>query len=193
MATRIADMQAFFRVPLVALTALVAYATEAVAQPAREPAESTALQFVRAFYAWYVPAQARSHERGVEFALKQRGATLGDELRRALVQDTVAQARAKGEIDGLDFDPFLNSQDPCDSYVARRVRRDGAGFAVEVYGTCRVAKDARPDVVVEVAPRGNSWVIQNFRYSDKNDLLGLLRRLHGAPKRSSSSGHLTNR
>jgi hypothetical protein len=185
-------MHAFVRVQLVALATLVAWPTAVVAQSVHEPADSAALRFARAFYAWYVPAQARSHERGVELVLKQRGSALGEELRRALVQDSVAQARAKGEINGLDFDPFLNSQDPCDSYVARGVRRDGAGFAVEVYGACRVAKDARPDVVVELAPRGNSWVIRDLRYSANRDLLGLLRRLHGAPTQTPPSGHLTS-
>ena len=185
-------MDAFVRLQLASLIALVVWPAAAVGQPAREPADSAALRFVRGFYAWYVPAQARSHERGVELVLKHRGSALGDELRRALVQDSVAQARAKGEIDGLDFDPFLNSQDPCDSYAARRVRRDGDGFAVEIYGTCRVKKDARPDVVVELAPRATSWVIRNIKYSDHSDLLGQLRLLHGAPKHTPPSGHLTS-
>lgn len=150
-------------------------------------ADSVALRFAREFYAWYVPAQARGTDRGVEIVLKGRPEVLGQELRRALEQDSLAQSRAQGEIDGLDFDPFLNSQDPCERYQVRRVLRSGSVVKAEVYGTCRAGRGARPDAVLELVPKGGSWIIQNVRYSARSDLLGQLRLLHSVPKSASPS------
>ena len=43
--------------------------------------DTSALRFARAFYAWYVPAQARAHERGVEVVLKGRPEALVEDAR----------------------------------------------------------------------------------------------------------------
>ena len=46
-------------------------------------------------------------------------------LLQALKLDSEAAARAKGEIVGIDFDPFVGGQDADDHYEARRVTWEG--------------------------------------------------------------------
>jgi hypothetical protein len=45
-------------------------------------------------------------------AIKTKSSVFSPQLALALKEDSAAQAKAEGEIVGLDFDPFLNSQDP---------------------------------------------------------------------------------
>jgi hypothetical protein len=48
--------------------------------------------------------------------MEKQGSQFESGLLAALKEDVAAQAAAKGEIVGLDFDPFLNTQDPAESY-----------------------------------------------------------------------------
>jgi hypothetical protein len=75
-------------------------------------------RFVQDFYDWYVPKAFGDHTGPAwDFALKYRKQAFSSELFRALQEDSDAQAKAT-DLVGLDFDPFLNSQDPCEQYEA---------------------------------------------------------------------------
>jgi hypothetical protein len=52
----------------------------------------------------------------LQIAMEKQGSQFESGLLAALKEDVAAQAAAKGEIVGLDFDPFLNTQDPAESY-----------------------------------------------------------------------------
>ena len=135
--------------------------------------------FVSDFYAWYVPL-ANGDQKGPAWhlVLQQRASALAPELSAALTRDTAAQSAVVGQIAGLDFDPFLNSQDPCPRYEAGDAVQQEQGYSVEVYGVCGDKRNATPDVIVELASASDSWAIVNIRYpGNETDLLAVLGRL----------------
>ena len=86
------------------------------------------------------------------------------ELRQALRRDLDAQDRVKGDIVGIDFDPFLNSQDPDDRYqVGRATVNDGVCMA-DIYGLNEGKKRPKPDLVSELRFRDGRWLFTNFHY-----------------------------
>jgi hypothetical protein len=82
----------------------------------------------------------------------------------------------------LDFDPFLNTQDPCERYEVGAATQYQQTYRVPVFSICSGKKGEQPDVTAEVAARGGRWVFINFAYpkranDDSNplDLLGTLK------------------
>ena len=102
------------------------------------------------------------------------------ELVRWLRIDSTARARNKTEVDGLDGDPYLNSQDPCDKDTARPGRVDGGKVLVDVHGSGGCESHTTPDVIVELTPNGAGWTVLEFRDPHRNNegLIPLLKRLH---------------
>ncbi len=155
----------------------------AMAQVASEPQESASCRrFVQQYYDWYVPLiQKMRDERTSDVALRRKAEVFNPDLLRALKADSEAAARAKGEIDGLDFDPFAGDQDPADHYEARRVTCRDNKCSVEVWRaspTDTAAKPGKPDVVAELALDRGHWQFVNFRYPQVNaDLVSVLARL----------------
>lgn len=148
-------------------------------QPQARPIDSArvARETVARFYAWYVPAAQRA---GADMrALRDPRWHFNPALVTALRADSAATVANPGEIVGLDMDPFLNSQDPCNRYAPTAVRRDGATFLVDVVGSGGCATHRQPDVTVRVAFRGATPVFVNFLYPKpaNDDLLGVLRQL----------------
>lgn len=147
------------------------------ATAAEQKSEEAVLHVVRDFYAWYAPPPG-GNERGLKSVLKDRASSLTNELLRALKQDYDAQSRSPDDIVGLDFDPFLNSQDPCEHYEVGKATRKGAGYLVEVYAVCAGTKSKQPSIIAELVPKNNLWVFANFHYPmDKTDLLQVLKLL----------------
>jgi hypothetical protein len=155
----------------------------AVAQVSTNPEEtSSCRQFAQAFYDWYVPfTQKRMNGPASDIALKRKADMFSQELLRALKIDSGAQARAKGELVGIDFDPFVGSQDPAGHYEVRRVTWRGDRCSVEVWPaspTDTAAKSEKPDVVAELVQEKGHWQFLNFHYPDlKADLIGVLAQL----------------
>lgn len=150
--------------------------TQTQARPAVDSAR-VARETVARFYGWYVPAAQRA---GADMrALRDTRWHFNPALVTALRADSAATVANPGEIVGLDMDPFLNSQDPCNHYAPTAVRRDGATFLVDVVGSGGCASHREPDVTVRVAFRGTTPVFINFLYPKpaNDDLLGVLRQL----------------
>ena len=81
---------------------------------------------------------------------------------------------------GIDWDPFLATQDPCESFEIQKVTADANGGSVEVRTSCYYV-DSLPDVVAQVVRRGEGWVFANFAYPrEKTDLLKILSEMHAA-------------
>lgn len=138
--------------------------------------------FVQNFYNWYVPIALGdtpvSASDASDIALKEKSIDFIPTLRRALREDSVAQAKVKDEIVGLDFDPFLAAQDPCDRYEVAGISLKNESYWVEVYGVCSGTKNKKPDVVAELRRKDDSWVFVNFHYPEVNsDLLSTLKLL----------------
>jgi hypothetical protein len=134
---------------------------------------------VRQFYSWYLPlALKNTQEPAQNLALRERPAVFSKEVFEALKEDSDAQAKADGEIVGLDFDPFLASQDPCEHYVLGRATEDGGRYKIPIFAVCSGKQSEIPDVVAQVERREGSWVFSNFYYPKVgSDLLSILKRL----------------
>jgi hypothetical protein len=146
-------------------------------QPITNNASAEARAFVDAFYKWYAPIAGKtSHVPPWYAVLDQRPVVLGDTLLRALRRDREEQSRAVGEIVGLDFDPFLGAQDPCERYVTGDSVQAGDAYRVSVFGVCGKARHSQADVIAEVARRDTMWVFVDFYYpgADGGNLLGML-------------------
>lgn len=113
-------------------------------------------------------------------ALKLRARSFSPNLFRALRIDAEAQARTKGEIVGIDFDPFLGSQDPANRYEVRAVAQRGSVCSVEVWHlpTDPTMGATHPEVIADLTLVQGGWQFSNFRYPDiDSDLLTVLARL----------------
>jgi hypothetical protein len=155
----------------------------AVAQVAPVPQDSSSCRrFVQQFYDWYVPlTHASVNGPASDSALKHKAEVFNPDLLRALKLDSEASAHAKGEVVGLDFDPFVGSQDPADRYEARHVTWRENKCSVEVWDASPAdpaAKSKKPDVVADVVIDRGHWQFLNFRYPELNaDLVNVLARL----------------
>ena len=142
---------------------------------------ASAQRFVQSFYDWYTPIARRtimSDTGGAQIAVKRQAEVFSRELLDALRADLTA--RAKGE-EGLDFDPFLFSQDtPCEHYQADRVLRQRDSYRVDVRAICDGEPADSAHVAAELRPSGGSWQFVNFYYSPAptpDDLIGVLKGL----------------
>jgi hypothetical protein len=139
--------------------------------------------FVQRFYDWYFLKALDLHAgRPEDLALRYRSAEFSSELVRELREDFKAQDEDPGEIVGLDFDPFLASQDRSEHVVVARVRHKNGSYLVQVYGMSAGTRSER--VVPELVRQNGQWVFVNFHYPDvdhdpaKNgDLLSILKSL----------------
>jgi hypothetical protein len=133
---------------------------------AQSPATTTTDSVGRAvqrFYNWYLPRFAKPGTRNVMMLAATHGPIPFDStLVHWLRVDSIAQARAKGEIDGLDGDPYLNAQDPCDAYTVKAIRQRGTDLLVDVLGHGGCAAHQKPDVTVALGLRAGRWTILEF-------------------------------
>jgi hypothetical protein len=83
---------------------------------------------VQEFYNWYAPITLNSRTRAWDLALERRSSVLTRELAQLLRADSAAQAKCK-ELVGLDFDPFLASQDPASHYEVGAIRQQRERYA----------------------------------------------------------------
>lgn len=142
--------------------------------------ESSCRKFVQEFYAWYLPKARTSKERASDLVLKEKSYVLSRELARQLKEDSDAQNKAKGELVGLDFDPFLNTQDP-------DFERCTTGKVVAETTSCRVeiscnfpGQKTQLLVTPELTFASGQWVLVNFHYmvdGKAYDLLTMLKQL----------------
>jgi len=133
--------------------------------------------FVQSFYDWYLRMTRTDHlEDPMRIALRSKSSAFAPALRRALLQDVAAQSKNPNEVVGLDFDPFLNSQDPYKSYKVTSVKLNKQSFHVEVEGVDAGKLTAQNSIVAIVVKAQGKYRFTNFQYpSLKTDLLTLLR------------------
>ncbi len=128
-------------------------------------------KFVQAFYDWYGPIADKQSGGAMETIMKKKGSLFSNELRTRLLDDSAAQAKAKGEIVGLDFDPFLNTNsDVAKKYLATKVVQKGNDYWVDVYGVFSGKKSATPTVTPAVGFVNGKCVFVNFHYGGKDVL-----------------------
>lgn len=142
--------------------------------------EASCRRFVEEFYAWYLHRVLKDRAgRGSDFVLREKSSALSGELQKLLKEDSTAQSKAD-EIVGLDFDPFLASQDPADRYVLGKVVPKGSRYWIDAYGVSDGKQRAQPDVLVELMRAEGRWIVVNFHYprlGQKENLLAILKTL----------------
>lgn len=130
------------------------------------PDVSSCRQFAQEFYRWYVPfTQKDLKYPASDIAIERKSALFDAALLQALKADADAQKKAEGEIVGLDFDPFMGSQDPADHYDIRKVSIRGDTCLVEVWRNSPREKPwepVKPDVIAELSKRTGRWQFRNF-------------------------------
>lgn len=91
--------------------------------------------FAQSFYQWYVETVLNQSEmHSVDFVLRHRSSVLAPELLEHLRRGSHDRGNVSGLAVGLDFDPFVNSQDPADRYVVENVRQKGHNWFADVFG-----------------------------------------------------------
>ena len=134
--------------------------------------------FVQNFYDWYA-AKANASNDGPTciLALKQKRSAFDPLLVAALIKDCKAQSKSSGDIVGLDFDPFLNTQDPAARYAIGKMVRRGQSYFVNIHELKAINPGTVADVVAEVKRKKCQWVFINFHYQNKTDLVTVLKLL----------------
>ncbi|MCU1305747.1 MAG: hypothetical protein JWN45_442 [Acidobacteriaceae bacterium] len=167
---------------------LTAFVASAPAQAAPK-AEASCRAAVQKFYDWYVPEVFREKQTwAAKSALESKEFAFSPELRKSLREDFAASAANKSEIVGLDFDPFLASQDPAHKYVVDKVLVKDGHCRADVYGVESGKKAKKPDVRPELQLRGKTWVFVDFHYPQENgSLLSILRELRKDRQRKPGS------
>jgi hypothetical protein len=146
------------------------------APPDKDAAAARA--FVQGFYNWYVPKALNPGNDPVwESMFKARKPVLSGDLMRALSEDDKAARGSPDEVVGLDFDPFLNSQDPGQRYVAGNVVAKNGDYFVEVRAVQSGKMSKTPDVIAELVKSKGDWMFVNFQYPGNGDLLSTLKSL----------------
>jgi hypothetical protein len=151
--------------------------------------KKTCRRFVQEFYNYYVPLVGGEGPTA-EKALEDKKALFGQELYKKLKEDFDAQAKVSGEIVGLDFDPFLNSQDPAPRYIVGEVKERAGHFRAAVHSVSSDGKkNPQPDVIPELVQKNNKWTFLNFHYGkssipENENLLSVLKALSDSRKRN---------
>ena len=170
---------------VIGISICLTLSTHAGAQATPKTLADSATRAVQRFYDWYVPMAAKPKGRDAVMLAATRGPLEFDrELVRWLRIDSTARARNADEVDGLDGDPYLNSQDPCNRYVAIAARADGASFLVGVVGKGGCPAHTTPDITVKLGRSGARWIVLEFLGPERNNegLIPLLKQLHPKSK-----------
>jgi hypothetical protein len=150
--------------------------------------EADAKAFVQKFYDTYMPVvQAEQAAPASNFVIEKMSADLDPVLLAELKEDAAAAAAApEGELVGLDFDPFLDSQDPADRYEVKSVSRKGTKYLADVYCVTQGKRSDKPCVVPELVQANGKWRFVNFDYPEGGDLLTVLKDLKAEREKPSN-------
>lgn len=170
----------------VASCILFLFAGSAQAQKQHQDLTGSSRHFTQEFYSWYVKtvfAKPPSKSAGDPLlaALSYEGHPFSRELDQG-VREVKAEEKSSHEAI-LDFDPILNSQDPAERYVVRKISEKSGHFWADIYGVwSRPPSDlgTGPQVVAEMVFENNRWVFVNFHYpgsppAASDNLLSMLR------------------
>lgn len=144
-------------------------------------------RFVQAFYDWYTPKASSETLNDLAYyvAIQEKGGLFDPRLVKALRLDHDAWKHAKDDPEGIDFDPFMNSQDPDPRYRVGKIWQKNGAYFVALH---RVpAETRRPGHIAVVAKveryragwRFSNFIAPNFEW----DLLTLLKELAAARRK----------
>ncbi|MGH9735000.1 MAG: hypothetical protein ACRD8A_10485 [Candidatus Acidiferrales bacterium] len=143
------------------------------AQPHAHGGTGSCQRFAQTFYTWYVGQIFESFDKKNMDPLLQALGYKGHPFSRELEQG-IRKVRAEEEKSHeaiLDFDPILDTQDPAEHYVVRKVTMKSGHYWAEIYGvwpTPHPELGKRPEVVAEMSYQGR-WIFVNFHYPGDPD------------------------
>ena len=146
--------------------------------------ESSCRQYVQRFYNWY----SRQTGDPSEKALVCKDYSFSPDLAAKLREDRAASAKNPNEVVGLDFDPFVNSQEQAQRFEVGKISQKNGSYLADVYGYWDGKKSSKPDVVPELVLKSGGWQFVNFHYQASNDptqenLLSVLKALSDGRKK----------
>ena len=150
--------------------------------------EADAKAFVQKFYDTYMPVvQAEKDAPASNYVVEKMSAVLDPVLLAGLKEDMAAAAAApEGEEVGLDFDPFLDAQDPADRYEVKSVSKKGTTYLADVYCITEGKRSDKPCVVPELVQDNGKWRFVNFDYPEGGDHLAVLKDLKAEREKPSN-------
>lgn len=132
-------------------------------------------EFVQEFYKWYVPKTLDSKmPRAWDVALKYKSAAFSHELAQLLREDSAAQAKCE-ELIGIDFDPFLNTQDPANGYEVGEIKQNDKHYRADIYSVESGNRNEKSRVSADIVESEGHWVFVIFFHTDGGDLLKVLK------------------
>lgn len=138
------------------------------------PVQKTPEEYTKDFYDWYV-RRAQAEGSAWFKTLELARWDLSPRLSKLLQDDANAQA-ACSEIVGIDFDPFLFTQDPGDHYVAGKAKQIGKRYEVAIYRVSEGKQAEKPDLIAVIERNIDHWYFANFLYpAETTDLLSILK------------------
>lgn len=164
------------RFSISALALLLASSCASAQSSAPKADEASCRTFVQSFYDWHV-----AHGSNFEKTFKLKRSVLSPQLGNALAADLAAAKKNADEIVGLDFDPFLNSQDPAARYRVGKVMVKEGSCLAEV-ASVPPDKSRKLDATAELRLQNGGWKFVNFHYGSENgptneNLLSILQQL----------------
>jgi Protein of unknown function (DUF3828) len=138
--------------------------------------------FVQGFYDWYLKQEKDNCDKRLTrsdlYKKVFKKVAFSPELQRRLKEDDEAQAKVPLMEIGLDFDPFLNGQNPGERYEVGQVTLKNGKYWVDVYVFGNGEKSQKPSVHPELVNQNGRWCFVNFHYDTPNlDLLSILKDL----------------
>ena len=135
--------------------------------------------FVQDFYGWYGIEANRLDAKDPAWStvVRMRPTALDSLFLRVLREDIQERENGpEGVISGIDWDPFLNSQDPCGRYDAGVASQVGNRYLVNVLPVC--GDGASAPILTAVLENWNGrWVIVTVRDSTGYDAVESIRQL----------------
>jgi hypothetical protein len=131
----------------------------------------SATDHVQQFLNWYT-VQLVS-DSGWKVVHRHRAELLGPDLVALLRADEAAKDKSPDQPVGMDWDPFIGVEEPCELYRAVEQPPQLPLVVVSVFEACR-GRDAER-VRVELTRRDDKWVMTNFYYVDRGRIVADLR------------------
>ena len=167
--------------------AIISWSATAIAQAQDE--QASVKKFVQEFYTWYGAISHKNNKLAPDQrATKEKAQLFSAKLIAALKEDYQESSKHPEEIVGLDWDPFLCSQDIDDRYEVGAIKKQDHNYLVEVYGVSEGKRNKEPNVIAEVAQNEGRWIFVNFLSPHGGDLLGDLRQLKESRKKPYKKG-----
>ena len=156
---------------MTAIAALVLIACQAPQAFGQKPCATDAecKAYVQKFFDYYVREASKDSKESADIrAINNKQFAFSQELQTQLKADDAAAVKSPGEIVGLDFDPFLNSQEQPAHCQAEKVTHTGDRYLVAVYSTLDGKKETKPNVTPELQLKNGQWTFVNFHYGKSN-------------------------